>query len=217
VAVIAELKRRSPSRGEINVRLSPAAQAAAYQGGGAAAISVLTEEHHFGGSAEDFVVVRSTAAIPVLKKDFHVDPIQLLEARALGASAVLLIARAVEPALLSILVHEAAELGVEPFVEVRSEVELERVLATGARVVGVNSRDLESLSVDPAVTERLVPQIPRSRVAVAESGLATRSDVERVAQSGADAVLVGSALSAASDPASAVRGLTGVRRGLRAP
>jgi indole-3-glycerol phosphate synthase len=216
VAVIAELKRRSPSRGEINARLSPEAQAVAYHAGGAAAISVLTEEHHFGGSAEDLVVVRAATPAPVLKKDFHIDPIQLVEARALGASAVLLIARALEPASLSLLAREAEQLGVEPFIEVRSEAELERALATGAPIIGVNSRDLETLAVDFAVTERLLPLIPASRVAVAESGVRTKSDVERIAHSGADAVLVGSVLSAAVDPAAAVRSLTGVHRSSRA-
>jgi indole-3-glycerol phosphate synthase len=216
VAVIAELKRRSPSRGEINARLSPEDQAKAYHAGGAAAISVLTEERHFGGSSRDLIVVRAATPTPVLKKDFHIDPIQLVEARALGASAVLLIARALEPASLALLSREAEQLGIEPFIEVRSEAELERALATGAPVIGVNSRDLETLEVDFAVTERLLPMIPSLHVAVAESGVATNADVERVARSGADAVLVGSALSAAPDPAAAVRALTGVRRGSRA-
>ena len=216
VAIIAELKRRSPSRGEINPRLSPADQAIAYHAGGAAAISVLTEERHFGGSPQDLIVVRAATPAPVLKKDFHIDPIQLVEARALGASAVLLIARALEPSSLTLLAREAVQLGVEPFIEVRSEAELERALATHAPIVGVNSRDLETLAIDFAVTERLIPLIPTSLVAVAESGVTKRSDVERIARSGADAVLVGSALSAASDPTHAVRALTGVRRGARA-
>lgn len=216
VAIIAELKRRSPSRGEINTRLSSAEQATAYHAGGAAAISVLTEERHFGGSSEDLIVVRGATPAPVLKKDFHIDPIQIVEARALGASAVLLIARALEPSSLALLAREAEQLGVEPFIEVRSEAELERALATGAPIVGVNSRDLETLAIDVAITERLVPLIPQSRVAVAESGVTTKADVERIARSGADAVLVGSALSAAADPTTAVRALTGVRRDARA-
>jgi indole-3-glycerol phosphate synthase len=216
VAIIAELKRRSPSRGEINARLSPEDRATAYHAGGAAAISVLTEERHFGGSPQDLIVVRAATPAPVLKKDFHIDPIQLVEARALGASAVLLIARALDPSSLSLLAREAEQLGIEPFIEVRSEAELERALATGARVVGVNSRDLETLAIDFAVSERLLPLIPPACVAVAESGVSTKSDVERSARSGADAVLVGSALSAAPDPTTAVRALTGVRRGSRA-
>ena len=188
----------------------------AYHAGGAAAISVLTEERHFGGSPEDLIAVRAATPAPVLKKDFHIDPIQLVEARALGASAVLLIARALEPSSLAVLAREAEQLGVEHFIEVRSEAELELALATGAPVIGVNSRDLETLAIDFAVTERLLPLIPPSHIAVAESGVTTKSDVERIASSGADAVLVGSALSAAPDPMTAVRALTGVRRGSRA-
>jgi indole-3-glycerol phosphate synthase len=216
VAIIAELKRRSPSRGAINLGLAARDQAAAYQAGGAAAISVLTEERHFGGSTDDLVAVRSAVPIPVLKKDFHIDPVQLLEARALGASAVLLIARALEPAALSALAREADALGLETFIEVRSEAELDRALSTTAPLIGVNSRDLETLAVELAVTDRLLPLIPATRVAIAESGVSDREDVERAARYGADAVLVGSVLSAARDAAAAVTGLTGVRRGSRA-
>jgi indole-3-glycerol phosphate synthase len=216
VAVVAEVKRRSPSRGDINVDLSPAQQAADYHAGGAAAISVLTEPQHFGGSGDDLIAVRSAARIPVLKKDFHIDPVQLLEARALGASAVLLIARALDPGALVDLVTEAAALGLEALIEVRAEAELERALSTHAPVIGVNARDLETLSMDLAVTERLLPLIPYGRVAIAESGVTSRADVERAASCGADAVLVGSAVSAAADAAAAVRALTGVVRGSRA-
>lgn len=216
VAIIAEVKRRSPSAGEINAALSPAQRAAAYSAGGAAAISVLTEPRHFGGSADDLLAVRAAAPLPVLKKDFHIDPIQVIEARALGASAVLLIARAVDPATLTALAREAAAVGVEAFIEVRSEAELERALATGAAVIGVNSRDLETLALNFEVTERLVPLIPAARVAVAESGVHARSEVERAAQWGADAVLVGSALSAAPDPRLAVLALIGIPRASRA-
>jgi indole-3-glycerol phosphate synthase len=216
VAIIAEVKRRSPSRGAINVDLSPGRQAAAYRAGGAAAISVLTEPHHFGGSAEDLVAARSAVRVPVLKKDFHIDSIQLVEARALGASAVLLIARALDPRALGDLVSEAVALGLEALIEVRAEAELERAVSTDASVIGVNTRDLESLVMDFAVTERLLPLIPSGRVAIAESGVASRGDVERVAACGGDAVLVGSALSTAADPAAAVRALTGVVRGSRA-
>jgi indole-3-glycerol phosphate synthase len=216
VAVIAEVKRRSPSRGDINVELSPAAQAAAYHSGGAAAISVLTEPHHFGGSGEDLVVARSAAHVPILKKDFHVHPIQLVEARALGASAVLLIARALDPRALGVLASEAAALGLEALIEVRTEAELERALSSDAPVIGVNNRDLETLEMDFTVTERLLPLIPAGRVAIAESGVGSRADVERAAACGADAVLVGSAVSAAADAAAAVRALTGIVRGSRA-
>jgi indole-3-glycerol phosphate synthase len=216
VAVVAEVKRRSPSRGNINIDLSAGQRAAAYHAGGAAAISVLTEPRHFGGSADDLVAARRAADVPVLKKDFHVDPIQLVEARALGASAVLLIARALEPKTLGDLVTEAGALGLDAVVEVRTEEELERALSTGAPVVGVNSRDLETLAMDFAVIEDLLPLIPAGRVAIAESGVRSRADVERAAACGADAVLVGSAVSAAADAATAVRALTGIVRGSRA-
>jgi indole-3-glycerol phosphate synthase len=216
VAVIAEVKRRSPSQGEINARLSPGAQAAAYHAGGAAALSVLTEPRHFGGSTDDLAAAAAAAPVPVLKKDFHIDAIQLLEARALGVSAVLLIARALEPTTLAHLVAETRALGLEALIEVRTEAELERALSTDAAVVGVNSRDLETLAMDLGVPERLLPLIPAGRVAVAESGVKARADVERAAACGADAVLVGSILSAAADPVTAVRALTGVRRSSRA-
>jgi indole-3-glycerol phosphate synthase len=216
VAVIAELKRRSPSRGDINVDLSPGSRAAAYHSGGAAAISVLTEPRHFGGSSADLVAVGAATQVPLLKKDFHIDAIQLIEARALGASAVLLIARALDRGALVDLVAATKALGLDALVEVRTEAELERALATGAPAVGVNSRDLETLALDIAVTERLIPLIPADRVAIAESGVKVRADVERAAAFGADAVLVGSALSAAADAAAAVRALTGVVRGSRA-
>jgi indole-3-glycerol phosphate synthase len=216
VAVIAEVKRRSPSRGEINPQLSPGLQAAAYHAGGAAAISVLTEPRHFGGSSDDLVAVRTAAPVPILKKDFHIDAIQLVEARALGASAVLLIARSLEPTALADLVAEAVAHGLEALIEVRTEAELDWALSSDATVIGVNSRDLETLAVDFAVTERLLPLIPAGRVAIAESGVQGRTDVERAAACGADAVLIGSALSTAADPAAAVRALTGVRRGSRA-
>jgi indole-3-glycerol phosphate synthase len=216
VAVIAELKRRSPSRGDINAGLLPGPQAAAYVAGGAAAISVLTEPRHFGGSADDLAAVRSAIDVPLLQKDFHVDPLQLIEARALGASAVLLIARAVDPRTLKDLVAGASALGLEALVEVRTESELEVALGTVAPVIGINCRDLESLAVDFAVTERLLPLVPPDRIAVAESGIRSRVDVEQAASCGADAVLVGSSVSAASDAVAAVGALTGVRRASRA-
>jgi len=212
VAVIAEVKRRSPSKGEINATLSASAQALAYVSGGAAAISVLTEREHFGGSLADLAEVRAAVAIPLLRKDFVVDRTQLWEARLAGASAVLLIGRALPPAALAELAAEARAVGLEPLVEVRSEEELAVAITAGARVIGVNQRDLETLEVDTAVGARLLPLIPRGIVAVAESGIGTRADVERAAASGAAAVLVGTVLSAAVDPAAALRALTGVVR-----
>ncbi len=212
VRVIAEVKRRSPSKGTINAGLDAASQAAAYEAGGAAAISVLTELLHFGGSASDLENVRSRVAIPLLKKDFHIDEVQLVEARLLGAAAVLLIARALDPAVLPRLVSMADALGLESLVEVRTMDELSRALDAGARVVGVNCRNLETLEVDVAVAEELIPRIPADVVAVWESSVTTADDVVRAAASGADAVLVGSAISGAPDPAAAVRALAGIPR-----
>jgi indole-3-glycerol phosphate synthase len=212
VSIVAEVKRRSPSKGAINPGIDAAQQARAYRKGGAAAISVLTEGAHFGGSAEDLEEIRAVVAIPLLKKDFHVDPLQVLEARALRASALLLIARAVAPAALAELAALARDVGIEPLVEVRDERELESAVAAGARAIGVNMRNLETLVLDPAVCERIVPLVPAETIAVFESGVRQREDVERAASVGADAVLVGSALSAAGSPDEAVRALVGVGR-----
>jgi indole-3-glycerol phosphate synthase len=216
VAVIAEVKRRSPSKGVINATIDAASQGTAYARGGAAALSILTEPSEFGGTVADLIDARDATRLPTLKKDFHVHPIQVLEARAAGASALLLIARALPPGHLGELADHAAAVGLEVLIEVRSESELEDALAVGDAVIGVNSRDLETLVIDATVTERLIPMIPRDRVAIAESGVASRTDVERVARIGADAVLVGSSISAASDPAGAVAALTGVERIRRA-
>ena len=216
VAIIAEVKRRSPSRGAIRESMSAAEQGAAYARGGASAISVLTEPAHFGGSLEDLETTRARVSIPLLRKDFHCDSLQLAEARAVGASAVLLIARALAPELLAAMLEAAARVNIEPLVEVRTEAELALAIELGARVVGINSRDLETLEIDAAVPERLLPMIPRGVIAIAESGIATRADVEARAGWGADAVLVGSTLSASDNPEGAVRALTGVRRSPRA-
>jgi indole-3-glycerol phosphate synthase len=153
----------------------------------------------------------------VLRKDFLVDTLQLLEARAYGASAVLLIARALPPRQLVVLVASARALGLEPLVEVRDQRELDRALAADATVIGVNNRDLETLRVDPGTAAGLIPGIPAEVIAVAESGVSGRIEAETAAAFGADAVLAGSALSAASDPAAAVRALTGLVRAGRGP
>ncbi len=215
VAVVAEVKRRSPSKGVINAGLVAGEQASAYARGGAAALSILTEPTEFGGSIEDLVEALASTTLPTLKKDFHVHPVQVLEARASGASALLLIARALPPDDLSAMADRASELGVEALVEVRNEEELERALAIKHAIIGVNSRDLETLVIDPAVTSHLIPMIPVDRLAIAESGVRIRFDVERAAVAGADAVLVGSAVSSSSDPTTAVAALTGVARMLR--
>lgn len=212
VAIIAEVKRRSPSKGDINPALDPAALAAAYVRGGAAAVSVLTEPSRFGGSQADLRAVAATVTAPVLKKDFHIDAGQLGEAVEGGASAVLLIARAVPPADLIALARQARALGLEPLIEVRTESELEAALAADAAAIGVNSRDLETLQVDERVPERLIPRIPGNVAAVWESGVRRASDVQRAADAGADAVLVGSALSRSPEPERLVRELTGIAR-----
>ncbi|GAC1516373.1 MAG: indole-3-glycerol phosphate synthase TrpC [Gemmatimonadaceae bacterium] len=212
VAVIAEVKRRSPSLGVINARLDAGRQAGAYAAGGARAVSVLTEPKHFGGSEDDLRDVARLAALPALKKDFHVDPLQVVEARALGASGILLIARAIDPGLFVTLVGMAFAMEVEPVVEVRTRAELDRALDAGARVIGVNSRDLETLVIDATVVSQLAPLIPRECIAIAESGIRDVAGVQAAALTGIDAVLVGSSISASPTPEVAVRSLTTVRR-----
>lgn len=210
VAVIAEVKRRSPSKGTLNGGIDAALRATAYASGGAAAISVLTEPERFGGSLDDLAAVRAAVAVPVVRKDFIVDALQLHEAVHHGAGAILLIARALAPAHAADLAAEATALGLGVLYEVRDEPELERAVAAGGCVIGVNTRNLETLEVDRTVGERLLPLVPTDRVAVYESGIATRADVERAADLGANAVLVGSVLSTQPDGVAAVRALAGV-------
>ena len=216
VALIAEVKRRSPSRGEINAALSARDQAAAYAAGGAAALSVLTESEHFGGSLDDLLSATGAVSVPVLRKDFIVDEVQLLEARANGAAAALLIVRALAPEELEKLVRSARAAGLEPLVEVHSDAELDRALAAGAHVIGVNNRDLETLHIDAATGDRLLPRVPGACIAISESGMLARADVERAASGGADAVLIGSVLSASPEPEQALRAFIGVPRSSRA-
>jgi indole-3-glycerol phosphate synthase len=189
-------------------------QAAAYVAGGAAAISVLTEPTRFGGTLADLRDVSHAVPVPVIRKDFLVHPVQLWEARAAGASAALLIVRSLSPDELPRLMDAAAEAGLSTLVEVRTLGELDRALAAGATVIGVNNRDLETLVIDPATAPALIPCIPAECIAVAESGMRTPVDLAPAAAAGADAVLVGSAISAAADPAAVVRALAGVARSL---
>ncbi len=212
VAIIAEIKRRSPSRGDINPAIDSATQAGLYEAGGASALSVLTEPHRFGGSDEDILRARSTSALPILKKDFHVSEAQLHQAARLGVSAALIIVRAIEPSRLGPLAALARELALELLFEVRDERELERALAAGAGIIGVNNRNLETLQIDLETVARILPLVPPECIAVAESGYSTRAQVEAAAAAGADAVLVGSSLSAAPDPSAAVRAIVGVER-----
>ena len=215
VRVIAELKRRSPSKGVINDGIDAPVRAAEYERGGAAALSVLTEPTRFGGSLEDLAAVREAVQLPLLRKDFLTHEVQLLEARAAGASAVLLIARALPPDRLRLLARVAAARGLEVLVEVRSEDELAVALSVAGAVVGVNNRNLETLAVNDAIGLRLLPLVPSDRIAIYESGVRTVDDVVRAAAAGADAVLVGSVLSASSDGAAAVGALSRVERRAR--
>lgn len=202
--VIAEIKRASPTKGAIAPGLDAAAQARAYVAGGAAAISVLTEPTRFGGALEDLGAVADAVRVPVLRKDFIVAPVQIWEARAHGAAAVLLIARALGPSHLGELHAEAIAAGLEVLVEVRDAAELARALAIGATVIGVNNRNLETLVIDPATAPALIPAIPAACIAVAESGLQHAADAGPAQAAGADALLIGSAISAAADPTAAV-------------
>jgi indole-3-glycerol phosphate synthase len=215
VAVIAEIKRSSPSRGAINSEILADAQAAAYRDGGASAISVLTEPSRFGGRITDVESAAIASGLPILRKDFIVTETQLTEARACGASAALIIVRAIEPSRLPILHDHARGLGLEILFEVRDPSELERALSAEARMIGVNNRNLETLEIDAGTVERVLPLIPPDCIAIAESGYTSRSLVEVAAEAGADAVLVGSSLSASADPAGAVSNLTGVRKSSR--
>jgi indole-3-glycerol phosphate synthase len=216
VAIIAEIKRSSPSKGSINPSIDPTSQAAAYEKGGASAISVLTEPLRFGGSNDDLLAVRNTSKLPILKKDFHVTEVQLEEASSLGASAALVIVRAIEPAHLRDLAQAAEALELELIFEIRDETELERALDSGATMIGVNNRNLETLHVHEGTAERIIRMIPAECIAIAESGYMTRAEIENVALAGADAVLVGSSLSASRDPQAAVHALAGVKRVPRA-
>jgi len=210
-SVIAEVKRRSPSKGDLAGIPDPAALATAYERGGAAAISVLTEERRFGGSLADLHAVRAAVSVPVLRKDFVVEPYQLLEARAAGADLVLLIVAALPGDALVHLYDLTRELGLTALVEVHDEPETERAVDLGAGLVGVNARNLKTLEVDPATFAKLSPLVPADVVKVAESGITGAEDVRRHVGEGADVVLVGEALVRDGDPEAAVRALTGVR------
>ncbi len=212
VALIAEVKRHSPSLGAINPTLDPVRLAGAYARGGAAAISVLTEGPHFGGDPADLVAVAEQVGRPTLRKDFIVDPLQVYQARALGAAAVLLIVRILDQALLRDLLALTHSLGMAALVETHSAAEIERALAADARIIGVNARDLDTLTIDTVAAWRLVAGVPADRIAVAESGMATADDVRRAADAGADAVLIGSALARAADPAALAAALSAVPR-----
>ena len=210
INVIAECKRRSPSKGVLAASYEPVALARAYARGGAAAISVLTEPTFFDGSLEHLSAVRSAVDLPILRKDFIVDEYQLLEARAAGADAVLLIAAAVPDPDLARLHRRAAELGLAALVEVHDVEELRRGIDAGARLVGVNNRNLRTLDVDVEASHRLAALIPPGIVAVSESGLRSRADLDRLRADGYRAFLIGERFMTDTDPAQAIGGLIGV-------
>jgi len=209
VAVIAEVKRSSPSAGAIASDVDPATQARTYARGGAAAISVLTEPTRFDGSLADLRAARMAVEVPVLRKDFLVHPSQVIESRAEGADAVLLITAALEATELKAMIAAASDLGLSALVETHSAADLETALATEAEVIGVNARDLETLEVDVERALRLLERIPDDRTAVFESGVRDRADVERAVAAGARAVLVGETLMRAGDPERTLRELRG--------
>lgn len=212
VALIAEIKRASPSAGSINLGLDAAAQAAAYARGGADAISVLTEESRFGGCLADLVAARGGTArtgraLPILRKDFVVDAYQLLEARAYGADAVLLIVAALGDDALAHLYAAARDLGLTPLVEVHDETELQRALALTPGLLGINNRNLRDMSVSLETTRRLRPRVPEGCVVVSESGVERPAQMRLLKEWGVDAALVGTTLARADEPTAAVRAL----------
>ncbi|HQW73601.1 MAG TPA: indole-3-glycerol phosphate synthase TrpC [Ornithinibacter sp.] len=200
LSLIAEVKRASPSKGELSDIPDPAALAAAYQAGGACVVSVLTEARRFGGSLADLDAVRAAVTIPVLRKDFVVTDYQVWEARAHGADVVLLIVAALSDEQLRALLSRVRELGMTALVEVHDEAETQRAVDAGASVIGVNARNLKTLDIHPETFSRLVPLIPPGCVTVAESGIADAADAGAYARQGADAVLVGEALVRTGDP-----------------
>ncbi|MBO2449777.1 indole-3-glycerol phosphate synthase TrpC [Actinomadura barringtoniae] len=207
VSVIAEVKRSSPSKGALAAIADPASLARDYEAGGAKVISVLTERRRFGGSLEDLAAVRANVDISILRKDFIVTSYQLWEARAYGADVALLIVAALEQDALVSLVERAESIGLLPLVEVHTEEEVARAVDAGAKVIGINARDLKTLKVDRDVFARLAPQVPKNVVKIAESGVRGPHDLLAYASNGADAVLVGESLVTGKDPRTAVADL----------
>lgn len=215
LSLIAEFKRRSPSAGELSVGADVAEQVGAYERGGAAALSVLTDEPHFGGSLEDLRAARAACGLPIIRKDFIVDPYQLYEAAVNGADAVLLIVRALDDDDLRSLYEVACSIDLDCLVEVHDAEELERALEADAAVIGINNRDLDEGTVDLARTFELMPDVPAGRTVVAESGISGRAELAELERVGVDAVLIGSALMASGDPEAKTRELTGADEGTR--
>jgi len=206
-SLIAEHKRRSPSAGVIREGASLEEVVLAYERGGAAALSVLTDEEHFGGSLDDLRAARAATALPILRKDFHIDPYQLWEAKAAGADAVLLVVGTLSADELAALYADARALDLDALIEVHDEEELEAALAVDADVIGINNRNLEDFTVDVTRTFELLTDVPTGKIVVSESGIATRQQVEDLERVGVDAVLVGETLMRADDPEAAAREL----------
>jgi indole-3-glycerol phosphate synthase len=209
LAVIAEVKRRSPSKGDLFADLDPAVLAASYDAGGATCLSALTDAESFGGSPSDLAAARAACGLPVLRKDFTVSPLDVLDARLMGADCVLLIAAALDDAELRDFHALATEIGLDALVEVHDEAELDRALAVGATLVGVNQRDLVTFRVDHDRAVRMASAFPEHVISVAESGVRGPEDAAALVGAGYDAVLVGESLVTSGDPGAAVAALRG--------
>ena len=207
LGVVAEIKRRSPSKGDLAIGLDPATWAATYERGGATCMSVLTDVEHFGGSVDDLRVARAACSLPVIRKDFTVSERDVLDTRIMGADCVLLIAAALEPAQLAAFHALAIDIGLDVLVEIHDEAELEHALAAQATLIGVNQRDLVTFQVDHERAVRMAGVIPDQAVKVAESGVRDRTDAQSLREAGYDAVLVGEMIVTSSDPAAAIADL----------